>query len=72
MVFSTVAGLVVASLALAAALGLSFWARSGGELRYKAIEYILNKADADDLAVLEFFMHLREVDLLLLEGTDEE
>jgi hypothetical protein len=70
MLFISTALLVAASLALAGALGLSMWQRTADNRYFRAVEYILNDTDEDDLAVIKFFLQVREVDLLLKEGID--
>jgi len=73
MLFTSVALLVAASLALAGALGLSVWQRKSNDCqRFQTIEYILNDADEDDVAVIQFFLQLREVEHLLKEGADQQ
>lgn len=68
----SIACLVAASLVLVGALGVSIYQRkSAGYQRWAAVSYILYHADEGDLEVLEFFSRIREVELLIEEGTDK-
>lgn len=68
----SIACLVAASLVLVGALGVSIYQRkSAGYKRWAAVSYILYHADEGDLEVLEFFSRIREIELLIEEGTDK-
>lgn len=66
-----VAGLAVSALAMAGVLALSIWQRkSHGERRFNALEYVIEMADEDDIAIMKIVCELREFQLLIEEGDD--